>query len=73
MMVMKLKLDVLDSMQRDIHARWIAELALRQYNNGRGFLIVREDEGPGKNKLKNFGLNTDHAVVIIGWGKEEST
>ena len=26
-----------------------------------------------KNKIKNLGVNTDHSVVIIGWGHDEKS
>ena len=26
-----------------------------------------------KKKIKNLGVNTDHSVVIIGWGNDEKT
>ena len=29
--------------------------------------------GKQKNRIKNLGVNTDHSVVIIGWGNDEKT
>ena len=43
-----------------------------QYDQQDDVLLQQEDvaKPPAKRKLKNFGLNTDHSVVIIGWGED---